>query len=440
MNKITHVVFSDGERYPMLVDECGMPDFWMTLFVTANLRTVLTASAIENTMRDILHLRLWEEVEGRDLVAEFTSGKLLTSEDIHSIRDHCLLSARSVKKFMKNKTAKNVVNMARSYPEAKRMFETVSKPHYFNRLSHITAYLDFIARTVLVSRADYAEMHSKVDDMHQLLKAQRKKAPKSKGRITAPELKAPPPETFERFMSVIAEDHCDNPFKNAMNRKRNMLMFQVMYETGFRAGEVLALQIGDIDFHAGTLTVERRHDVPYDPRSRQPVQKTLGRTVAVKTSLIEGLRDYIFNVRAHIPGANQHPFLFVTHKKGEHQGKPISDSSFRNRILKPATERFPELFGEINRHGFRHNFNYRLSKRIDAHNAWVRANPELAERENKKLISEKHEIQIRMHLNGWSSEGTAQTYNLRHIKETADKLMREDQEGQAKWLKKGSVT
>jgi len=41
-------------------------------------------------------------------------------------------------------------------------------------------------------------------------------------------------------------------------------------------------------------------------------------------------------------------------------------------------------------------------------------------------INEKKEIQIRNELNGWSSDKTAETYNLRHIREEADRVMRED--------------
>jgi len=139
------------------------------------------------------------------------------------------------------------------------------------------------------------------------------------------------------------------------------------------------------------------------------------------------------DVRAKIAGANKSPFLFVTHKRGKYQGHPISDSSFRNRILRPATAANPELFDEICRHGFRHNFNYRLSQKIDAHNMRAKTDTSI------KPIKEKEEIQIRMQLNGWSSEDTAQTYNLRHIQEMANKLQREDMDNQSIFLKKGKI-
>ena len=99
---------------------------------------------------------------------------------------------------------------------------------------------------------------------------------------------------------------------------------------------------------------------------------------------------------------------------------PISNSTFVNRVLKPAVAIHPELLEEITRHGFRHNFNYKLSKRIDEINKAAKENPKI------KPINEKKEIQIRKELNGWSSDKTAETYNLRHIREEADRVMRED--------------
>jgi len=36
------------------------------------------------------------------------------------------------------------------------------------------------------------------------------------------------------------------------------------------------------------------------------------------------------------------------------------------------------------------------------------------------------ELQIRKDLNGWASDQTAEVYNLRHVREEADRVMRAD--------------
>src|SRR5690606_11347629 len=262
-----------------------------------------------------------------------------------------------------------------------------------------------------------------------------KHRPRISGRAVNndPDFKAPAPEVFEALMNVVREGSEDNPYKNLGIRHRNALMFEILYHTGIRSGELLSLRVEDISFVGSDAKVyiRRRHDDPLDPRAHQPVVKTLERSIPIPSSLAERLRNYIMGVRAHIVGSTRHPFVFVTHHAAKNcQGRPISDSTFRNRILKPIVKANPELFEEITRHGFRHNFNYRLSKRIDEQNARAKSDPSI------KPISEKEELQIRKYLNGWGSDHTAQIYNLRHIKETADVLLREDARQQVKHIHK----
>jgi hypothetical protein len=37
MTRVMHFIFQAGERYPMLLDGDGMPDYWVTLYVTETL-------------------------------------------------------------------------------------------------------------------------------------------------------------------------------------------------------------------------------------------------------------------------------------------------------------------------------------------------------------------------------------------------------------------
>lgn len=425
MGKITHVIFADGERYPMLVDEMGIPDYWVTLFITARYRTSHTASSIENIIRNILHIKLWESINDRDLLSEFRADKFLSDEDVFNIRDHCYLRTCDVRAAMSKKaTSSSKTNCF--YPSVVRNLQTVSKEHYANRIASIAEYLHFIARLIVHRRLQNLTLIKQIDAMKALLNAQKNKVIRKYGASTDPDFQVPAPQIFDAFMDLIRVDNINNPFKNRAVRIRNKLMFEILYSTGCRSGELLSLQIDDIDFFDNRISIKRRHDVQYDPRTRQPVAKTLERTLQVSEALIQTLRSYIIEIRSGIPGANKHPILFVTHKPGVYSGRPLSDASFRNRILKPLILTNPTLFSEITRHGFRHNFNYRLSRRIDAHNRFVREDPEQAKIENKSLINEKQEIQIRKQLNGWVSDKSAEYYNRRHIKELADKFMMED--------------
>lgn len=431
MRQISQLIFAEGERFPLLVDSEALPDFWVTLYVTELLRPNLKQTAIENAIRHIIHLKLWEEINERDLIAEFSNGTFPSDIDMISIRDHCRLNTHSLREWHESTRTKNVSRLSLRHPSSTRHLQVVSKAHTANRLGHIAAFLYFTARTMLRERENFTSMTGEIDDMKKRIIAQKPKGQGKNQTSNDPNAKAPPPEVFEKLMRTVKEDSPDNPYKSSDVRKRNASMFELLDETGMRAAEVLALYIEDVDYQVGTVKVVRRHDNPLDPRKRQPVPKTLERDIPIKLSVAQRLRDYVMDVRSKIRGTNKGPFLFVTHKRGKYQGKPISDSSFRNRILGPATAANPELFDEICRHGFRHNFNYRLSKKIDAHNLRAKTDPTI------KPITDKEDIQLRMQLNGWSSEDTAQTYNLRHIQELANKLQREDMDDQSKYLNKG---
>lgn len=430
MGQISQLVFANGERYPMLVDGEGMPDFWVTLYVTEILRPGLKQTAIENAIRHIIHLKLWEEINARDLLAEFSAGRFPSDIDIIAIRDHCLVNTFSLREWHDSSRIKNVRKLALVYPASTFHLSVVSKAHTANRLGHIANFLHFTARSMLRVRANFTALTVLIEDMKKRIIAQRPKGQGKNGMANDPDAKAPAPEVFEKLMATVQENSPDNPYKNSSIRQRNAAIFELMYETGMRSGEVLALQVNDVDYEAGVVRVVRRHDNPHDPRKWQPVAKTLSRDIPISISFAKRLRDYVMDVRAEVPGAKRSPFLFVTHKQGEHQGRPISDSLFRNRILGRATTAAPELFNEITRHGFRHNFNYRLSKKIDEHNLKAKTDPSI------NPISEKEEIKIRMALNGWLSEDTAKIYNLRHIQKLANKLQREDMDRLSKHLNK----
>lgn len=394
------IVFEGGERYATLVTDDGVPDFWVTLFVTVQLRASHTQNAILSILQDIAHFKIWEKINNRDVLSEFRDGQFLSRSDAISVRDHCGFETRSMQKWLDASTQKKVVTLNPARSKRGPPLRRVSKAHQANRIVHVAQYLDFSAHALLRNRTNFAELKNPIEEMKRALVAQKPKV-SGKGAITDPDLKAPAPEVFEKLMAVVGEDSDDNPYKNKTVQFRNALMFEVIYHTGLRAGELLSLRVEDISFSEdrSAIHVRRRHDDVVDPRVHQPVAKTLERTIPIPTQLAMRLREYILEVRSRIPGATRHPFVFVTHHSAKsHQGKPISDSTFRNRILAPAVKKNPDLFDEITRHGFRHNFNYRLSKKIDKRNEQAKTDQEV------KPISEKEEIQIRKQLNGWDYE------------------------------------
>jgi len=431
MHKVSVCTFSNGEKYPMLTHANGLPDFWVTMYVTACLRMSHTASSIENTIRNILHLKRWEAIENRDLISEITDGRLLSNEDIHSLRDHCLLEVKSLQYINKKKISNNVTEISLANPNAISTFSTVGKVHYSHRLNHIASFIEFCANAILNRHPNYKELRQEIDSCCSKLKKQASKVKVSKKNAAQRNYRAPPPEVFDKFMEIVNEKHPDNPYPKHDTRFRNAVMFELMFETGMRSGELLSLKVADLDFHASKISIKRNHDDPYDPRSRQPVAKTQERDLFLPIELTRRLETYIMEFRSKVKNANKHPFIFVSHRKGKFEGRPTTDTNFRINILGFAKSKFPDVFYEITRHGFRHNFNHILSLKIDERNRFVRENPKDAKKDGLKLISEKEEIQIRKRLNGWLSDDTAQTYTLRFVHKIADDFMMEDMKEQS---------
>ncbi|MEW4415134.1 site-specific integrase [Clostridium sp. AN503] len=91
-------------------------------------------------------------------------------------------------------------------------------------------------------------------------------------------------DEFQRFIECVPDPQCN-------------LAFQILFYTGLRCGELLALVPGDINLDSETLTVtktfRREHgtDVITSPKTENSI-----RTVTLPPSLVEQLRQYIAQI------------------------------------------------------------------------------------------------------------------------------------------------
>lgn len=431
MYSIEQLIFSDGERYPMLVDEMGMPHFWVNLFISVQVRIGAKANTISSYISDIRHFLLWEEINNRDVLLEIQNLQFLSESDFTDIRDHCLLKTSDIRKWHQQKNTSVVRKINNSFPASPRLMERVGGATAANRVSRIAEYLSFVGRALLRSRPNIQDLNKKIDRMKVRLLDLKPPTGSKGGLSTDPNLKAPPLEAFQEFLLAVQPQSPKNPYKNSVVRNRNAIMFRILEMTGMRGSEVLGLRVEDIDYHENLIRIVRRHDDPADKRKIQPTAKTLGRDLPVKEDLIKQILDYIDNERAQTKGANRHPYLFVTHQNGPHQGNALSTSGFVkavtqavSKVAKTADNFEKEaMIEEIKRHGFRHNFNYMLSLKFDELNKRAETDSSI------DVINERQQNQIRMQLLGWTSEKTAASYNQRHTRELANKMMLEDMQG-----------
>jgi len=414
-----------GERYVFLLDDLGLPDFWVTHFVSQRLRMNHASTSIQQYLKDIRHFKLWETLNSRDLLEDIYKGKLPTRSDVRDIQEHCRYQA---KVFKQQQVNDKVIDMGQFYLSKAQDKPTVGLSQFKNRIAHIAEFLHFIGQERVKHKPAAVKLLDDLDDMKKQLV---RKLPKARLKKVVLDRSAVSDDAFEDFVEVSRPNSPLNPFKDRTVQFRNYLIVQTLYESGIRCSELLALRISDIgaSIDDPRLFVVRRHDSKEDPRAKEPTAKTLGRGIPISHELRELLYVYVKQHRSRTTRAKTHPFIFVGHKekKGSYDsGEPIVQRSVNalfNRIRDINVERFIH----ITPHSYRHFFNDQLSARIDEMKEQVSEKVKRLEIEgrceeakqyaNESTITEQRELEIRAELNGHSSLDSGAHY----LKRTAIK-------------------
>jgi integrase len=405
------LIFDNGERYPVLIDEDGMPHFHVTLWVTSKLRLKgLAQSTITNKIRHIKRLLTWARNQQIDLFSQFKEGNFLKLHDIEQLKT--FISINLLQKNLFKATQRNKIILFDKAIVNQQFIPTNGSSHQSDMITSIADYLVFIAQLATQFNPTL-ESNQNIKEMEKLLKSCK---PKNKNKKNVNRSLSVPEQLAREFMSIAHFENVKNPFVNEGVRFRNHLMFSLLESLGLRRGEMLSMKLTNLVLHGSekTIMVTRSHDDEYDSRKRQPVAKTKERQLAISDSLAEEISLYIKKYRSKIPNSGKHPYLFVTHKASDTQGKPISGSSFDNTIV-PTMRSVDERFLVIYPHYFRHDWNERFSNAVD------KINRE-AESEKEKISPDK-EAKMRKHQMGHSLEESGNTYNQRHVVRRANELV-----------------
>lgn len=405
---VEYLILESGERYPMLVDSGGMPDFYISLFITVLMRPKSQASTVEKVLSALKHLRRWEVSNGRRLDEEFYAGCLLEQEDLFSLRDHCKLDSEAFDNWVAQTQRVKVgslVNLA-SFDRLKGpQVLTVKSSHRAIRISYITQYLKFLAETVMRSRPDFSEQKPRIDRMVENLRAL---APRMRSyKQNSGAYQTPDESVFKAYFDVAVPGSIDNPFKGPARQLRHYIMMRLQFEAGLRPGEVLGLWLEDMEYGLeNNVHVVRRHHDRRDPRARQAVAKTEPRILPIKDDLARLIHQYVVEVRSQIPEAQSHPVLFVTHGSNG-RGKAISPKAVMQEVGMVVRTR-PDTFAGLTRHQFRHGFT--LSAKGELKNRGVHDSDQRA---------------IIQYLLGHSSPESQDDYTRIHNQKVAKRALRE---------------
>lgn len=420
---------TSGERFSLLVDENGIPDFWITLFMTTVVRSY-THSTQRAYINHLYHFSLWEakikaRLSDRIITASQNKGnndiQFFSHSEVQSLAEHCKLQTKTARKL--NNSNNKVIQFKK--PTSKAPSLTVSIAQQNQRIKVVAEYFEFLANNLLRNKASFSSYVEIIKETKEWLLSKKSKGG-SRRTTFDPDAKAPPPEVFFKVMELVRPLNDKNPFTELV-KNRNYLLFRLLYETGLRSGEILQLKIIDIKFSQNLIEIRRRHnDLEDTYRSIEPNAKTLERDIPITPELSKEIRAYVIKERPLMSNANKHSFLFVSNK-GKSAGNPISLVQFSRIVEKVAEDEnladFIKKYGfkdakRMTRHGFRHDFNNRLSISIDKNNEKAREEGRLHD-----VISEKQELERRMYLMGHKNESSSSVYNLRHTKKQAESLL-----------------
>lgn len=387
--EIKSFIAKSGERFSQLYSIGDpWPLFYPTAFIVRSVRQSCTSSTQKVYLDAIKRLLEWSAENKIDLEVHFQRHDFLRPHEIDSL-------ARYINAARRGKAG-----------------DTISEGKGNTYIGYVAKYLNWFANEVITD-PNRPEIQNLINMQHRrLIDKLTKDGSKS----------AKTQKLIEKHLSVKAREQLEelwrNPFVNVFrpadrgSRLRTVVMLRVLYETGMRRGELLALKLKHLLESSGgegpQLVIERNHGDSLDTRTNQPVAKTQGRIVPISPSLELQLTAYLAEYRADVPGVgfDDGDFIFVTHRSRRGQGKPISISNFGQAVA-GLRDLFPAL-DATHPHLLRHDWNYRFSEVAD-----------------KAKLNPEKEAALRSFLMGWSIESHMPgLYNHRHLQEEASRLGR----------------
>lgn len=382
-------VAKNGERFSQLYSSDNpWPLFYPTAFIVRSVRQSCTPNTQKVYLEAIKRLLEWAAKHKIDLEVHFQRHDFLRPHEIDSLTRH--------------------INAARRGKQG----DTISEGKGNTYVGYVAKYLNWLANDVITD-PNRPEVQDLINTQHRRLidKLTKDGSKSAKAR-----------KLIEKHLSEKAREQLEALWNNPLisvfrpadrgSRLRTVVMLRILYETGMRRGELLALKLKHLLESTGgegpQLVIERNHGDFFDTRINQPVAKTCGRIVPISPSLERQLTEYIADYRADVPGVgfDGEDFIFVTHRSRRGQGKPISVSNFGQAVA-GLRDLFPTL-DTTHPHLLRHDWNYRFS-----------------EAATKAKLAPEKEAELRRLLMGWSIESNMpEQYNHRHLQEEASRLGR----------------
>ena len=401
--EIRSTLHSNGERLPILVDECGVPLFFPTLFITNQVRNAAkSVNTIRAHLSAIKRLYSWAQTKGVDLERRLSLRSYLTDSEIESLCSSLGQRIRSTSK----RVLVGLEFARRPKSRAKAPNSSILREGKYRNLMYATAYLLWLSNRLTERAAGCVDEQAK-SGIGSMVAAMGTRRPRKPRRTPITAQKGL--EHIEEAQLLAAVSKPQKGWQSPAMLCRNELIIHLLHKLGVRAGELLSLKVTDFDFVGNQVLIARRPDDKADPRLNQPTAKTCDRLLPISNDLAKLTHDYIVKHRRAVKGARRHAFLIVVHKAGSYEGMPLSSQGLSKIFLKLRAE---TGLHRLTPHTLRHTNNERYSELMDANG-----------------VSAAEEDKMRSYAMGWNEgSGTASTYTRRHVQRKAHAAARKLQE------------
>jgi integrase len=386
--------FRNGERHSVLQLSNGLPVHEVTVYLARYRKKGRAANTIHFVCTSLALLYGELARANVNLLDRLLEGQFLTAPELGRLASAVQYRIGDIEEPEVAPKKAKVIHIGRlrlrrkSNDEARQPVDVQTQA---SRLRYIADYLEFIADYVAGALPVLARRELKAES-GLALKAFREHIPRESNRAKLDARVGLSQEEQNRLVSIVHPDSPQNPWKRGFVRLRNHLIVVLLLATGMRRGELLGLQIGDLDPSQPKLRIIRRADATNDPRLIQPNAKTNDREIELTPTIMKALWSYINKERRAIKAARAVPQLIVSD-----EGAPLTAGSIDKLFVRLRKE-FPRLQMSLTSHVMRHTWNERFSEQAEAMG-----------------LSDSAEEKARNTQQGWSDNSKmAATYTRRH--------------------------
>jgi len=390
------VRFRNGERHSVVQVPYGLPVHECTVYLDKYRKRGRAANTIHFVCTSLAFLYRELDAAKIDLLDRLGRGKFLTIPELGRLASAVQYRVEDLEQETEgeHKHSANVIDIAR-IGMRRKIIETPRRPvdvaTQASRLRYMADYFEFLANYVGATLPD-AERRAVESESARALSAFRAHIPEVSKRAKLDARVGLSLDEQDRLLAVVHPNSPNNPWARGFVRLRNWLIVVLLLATGMRRGELLGLQVGDLNTNQPKLRIIRRADALNDARRHQPNTKTNDREIELTPSIMKALWSYINKERRAIKLARSIPQIIVSD-----EGDALSQSSI-DKIFEQLRAACPGLPVRLTSHVMRHTWNERFSEQAEALG-----------------LSESVEERARNSQQGWSDNSkTATTYTRRH--------------------------